>query len=147
MKQGNKMWEEKKSLNLTSLHMELERNTPVTILSSLSRSLPVITAPMTSQLVQTPLGKQWAGGMSVFYGSSKNQCRVILKAGRVLIAKQASSGECSENKHERHEWISLLQLSATFGSATAFHLCASPSRSKLLGTEFNMFESEVLFIW
>lgn len=95
MKQGNKMWEKKKSLNLTSLHMELERNAPVTTLSSISRSPPGITAPMTCQLVQRALWKEWAGGMSVFYGSPKNQGIVVLKAGRILIAKHSSSGKCS----------------------------------------------------
>lgn len=106
MKQGNKMWEEK-SLNSTSLHMELERNTPIITLSSVSKLLPGITAPLRNQLVQGSLGKQCTGGMSVFYGSSKNQYIINFKAGRVLIAKHASNGECSIREQTWVSWVDI----------------------------------------
>lgn len=87
--------------------MELERNTLITTLSSMSRSPPGITAPMTCQLMQRALVKQWPGGMFVFYGSPKNQCIVILKDGKSLIAKHASSGECSIWKQTWVAWVGI----------------------------------------
>lgn len=104
VRQDNKVWEWKKSLHLTSLHLGVKRNAPITTLNSICWSPPGIAAPVTCQLTQTTLWKQWTRVMlPVFYGSSKNQCIVILKAGRVLIAKPCMHqvpGALAENEHE-----------------------------------------------
>lgn len=71
--------------------------------------------------------------MSVLYGSSKNQYIVILKAGRISIAKPCmhpTTSALAENEHELAlAVVFLLQLAATSALATALQLCASPSRA------------------
>lgn len=52
MKQDNKVWEEKKSLHLTSLHLGVKRNAPITTLSSISWTPPGVAAPLMCQLTQ-----------------------------------------------------------------------------------------------
>lgn len=144
MKQDNKVGEEKKSLHLISLHLislplGVKRNAPIIILQLYQLVTSRYCSPHgisvnTDSSVET-VDKRM---MSVFYGSSKNQC-IVLKVGRILIVRSCMhqvTSALTDNGHELvQEWMSLLQLKATFVLVTVLWLHASPSRSKLLGIE------------